>query len=156
MNALDMKSRLDLLEFIRENEILGFKFKPRKITVVDQGEREAWNSLQKSQLKPPSYYVHAHMTDDYIYLKLHQIVDITASNTGVPKSGSISIKDTYLVIKDTYQQVGELLWCHIQSLGDKEKRNFVYSDDTYSIDYPSDYAIFKEKIGKFIKNKVKI
>jgi hypothetical protein len=155
ISALNMKSRLDLLEFVRESEMLGFKDTPRRITVVDQGERKAWNSLQKNQLKPLSCYVHAHMADDYIYLKLHQIVDITESNNGIPDSASIFIKDAYLVIKDTYEQVGELIWCHIQSLDDKEKREFIYSNANYSIDYARDYATFKKKIGEFIKNKVK-
>jgi hypothetical protein len=131
-----------------------FKDNPQKITVVDQGERKAWNSLLKNQLKPPSYYVHAHMVDDYIYLKLHQIVDITEPNSGVSESASIFIKDAYLVVKDTYKQVGELLWCHIQSLGENERKEFVYSDDTYSIDYASDYVIFREKLGELIKYKV--
>jgi hypothetical protein len=66
-----------------------FKDKQKKITVVDQGKKNAWNSLQKSTITPPSYYVHAHMIDDYTYLKLHQIVNITESNNGVRESASI-------------------------------------------------------------------
>jgi hypothetical protein len=149
-----MESRVDLLNFIRENEILGFKSKPKKITVVDQGERTIWNSLQKIQLKPPSYYVHAHMTDSYISLKLHQIVDITASNNGVSELATIFIEDAYLAMKDTFQQVGELIWCHIQSLDEKEREEFAYPNGDCPIDYASDNAKFQEGIQEFIKNKV--
>jgi hypothetical protein len=59
-----------------------------------------------------------------------------------------------LAIKDTYEQVDELIWCHIKSLGDKEKQEFVYSEDSYSIDYASDYLEFKKKIKDFIKYMV--
>jgi hypothetical protein len=65
MDALHM-SRRELLKLIREIKTLGFKNNPRGITVVDQGERKIWSSLQKCTLKPLSYYVHAHMADDYI------------------------------------------------------------------------------------------
>jgi hypothetical protein len=70
-----------------------------------------------------------------------------------PNQEVFFIKDAYLVMKDTYQQVNELLSCHIQSLGENERKEFVHSDD--SSDFASDYAIFREKIGEFIKNKVK-
>jgi hypothetical protein len=147
MNTLYLKSRLDLLEFLQENDKLGFIDSPRRTAVVYQGERKVWNTLQKSALMLPSYYAHAHMTDDYIYLKLHQIVDITASNNGISKSTSIFIKDAFLVTKNTYQQVSELICCHIQLLDDNEKQNFIYSDDTCSTDFTSEYDTFKQKIS---------
>jgi hypothetical protein len=134
------QSRHGLLEFVRESDILGFKGKPSKITVVDQGERKIWSSLQKSQLKPPFCYFHVHMTDDYMFLKLHQIVDITSSNNGIQESAILFIKDSKIIMKNTYYQVCESIWCHLQSLDDKERKEFIYSDDPCCVDYASDHS----------------
>jgi hypothetical protein len=157
MNTMHMKSRRELLEFVRESEMLDFKANPKQITVVDQGERVVWNSLQKYTMKPPSYYVHAHMTENYIYLKLHQVVDITESNdNNLRKSSRIFIKDAHVTMEDTCQQVSGTIWNYIQSLNNKERRAFILSSgDVRSIDFANHYEIFKEQLTEFIKTKVK-
>jgi hypothetical protein len=57
----------------------------------------------KSQLNPSSYYAHAHMADDYIYIKLHQILDVTNSNNGIPASAIPFINDSNVMMRSTYQ-----------------------------------------------------
>jgi hypothetical protein len=72
------------------------------------------------------YPVQAHISDDYIHCKLNQLVDITDSNAGKPLNSVIFIKDKMVDKKNMYRQVSEILWSHIQSLGNEDKESFVF------------------------------
>lgn len=78
--SLQIGSRAEVLELIKKNEVVDFSKHPRKLIVVDQGEKFVWEAVQKknSPVKNSSYFVHAHVEtkSNSIYLKLHKAVHI--------------------------------------------------------------------------------
>lgn len=154
MHVIQVKSRIELLKLIRESNTLNFGNNPRKITVVDEGDEIVWNKLQTNTLRPSSYYVHAHIMNSYIYLKLHQIVDITNDNDKAPESSTLFIKDKYVNIQNIFRQLSDMLWSHIQSLDDMEKQQYVSFIGNSSFE-SKNYENFTKKFIEFIKNEVK-
>lgn len=91
MEAFYISSKDELLDLIEESDLIGFMNSPRKLILVDQGEMEVTRVVNNSELNPMSYFVHAHMSDSHIHLKLKDVVDTTGSNEGVPESSIIFI-----------------------------------------------------------------
>lgn len=148
---LEIPSRFDLLNLIT-NEEDGINTKKNTV-VVDQGDNLVWDILHSnkdnSKLSLPlrSYYVHAHLTDDHIYMKLNQVV--AASEEG--KLSTVLIKDKYIPIRNIYRQISEAMWLHIQSLDEKEKRAFFDHNNDTEV---NNYELFDDLLEIFIKEKV--
>lgn len=142
-NNLFMESRTDLSDFVKKNIA-------STMIVVDPGEKELHNMLQKSQLSPPSFYVHAHIQDSYVYLKLQQVVDTTSANGGITQQSTVFVKDKRIDFTQVQDQICERLWNHIHSLDEKEKEDFVDLCKSGSMEYKS----FGEALTFFIGEKV--
>lgn len=142
MEELGLKSRHNTLQLIKESKIIvGFDTNPRKMITIDQGEKIAWSFFQKSALEPLSYYVHSHMTDSYIHLKLLQVIDITKYSGIQKESTSILVKEKTISMQNVYEQVSETLWCHMVSIDGVET-------------FKGRFETFNEEIVRFIKEKV--
>lgn len=150
MKDLHMASKDDLMELFKESTGIS-----RDITVINQGEKLVWDELQKVLFEKPLYYVHAHMSTNYIYLKLHQVVDITDSNNGIKKNASVFLKDKLVDIVDSYKLISELLWRHIQSLDEKQRKNYIYCHER-NIDNIDDLSKFSEAVTRYLKEKVNV
>lgn len=154
MDRFYIKSRRELLEFVKDSRI----FKPdntrKDFTVTDQGEKLVWDIYQKQILESLSYYVHAHLADDYIHLKLNQVVDISKANAGRRLHSVVFIKGQTIKIENTYQQVSEKLWTHIQSLDDLERSSFVFSENNLLPNDSKTLKLFKSCLTHFIEQKV--
>lgn len=150
MDAFYISSRDELLELIKKNNLINFMDNPRKMIVVDQGEKTVWEMNQYHTLCPQSYYVHAHMADNHIYLKLKDVVDTTGSNGGIPEFSTIFIKDRLIPMDNIYDQVADALWDHIQSLIVTERESFIanHSNDKKL------YLVYKAQLTRFIKEEV--
>lgn len=151
MEAFYIPSTSRFADIIKESDLIGFTNNLQKILVMDQGEMVASRMVEKSiNLDPPSYYVHAHISDNQIHLKLKDIVDTTDSNGGVPESSIVYIKDKLITIYCVYEQVAEVLWDHIQSLDETEREVFLTKHENDISLYP----IYKSRLIKFIKEEV--
>lgn len=153
MCDLLMTSRVELLEFLKESGTFGLA---KNLRVTDQCEKQVWDMFQKTILKKPAYYVHADMSDDRIYLKLNQVVDIATLNGGKQSHSVLFIRDKTIKIKDTFQQISELLWQYIQSLGEMERTLFVCCRNGHFEDSQHIFQVFHERLLQFIKKEVKI
>lgn len=131
-------------------------FNSKRVAVVDQGEKTVWYSIHKNGLNSHSYYVHAHMSNSYIHLKLSEVVDIPGSQNGSRKQSIISIKETSIAIEDVYEQVTKLLWCHLKLINEEERENFIHGDETRFIGFMNTFDVFGEKLKNFIKKEVSI
>lgn len=147
VDNLFMGSRTDLSEFIKNKTAVN-------MIMVDQGEKIAYTMLQGSQLKPPSFYVHANIEDNNIYLKLRQVVDTTSANGGVTQQSTVFIKDKTILFTGIGDQICEKLWNHIYSLDEKEIQDFVPLYDGGLKQCQSEYKSFKEALTFLIKEKV--
>lgn len=149
-NNFLMESRIDLSKFIKKNTRLN-------IIVVDQGEKEVHCMLQRTQLKPPSFYVHANIEDSYIFMKLHQVVDTTSANGGIAQQSTVVIKDKKILVTHVQEQVCQKMWNHIHSLDEIEKEEFIRPQVTgSSMGALNDFENFKEALTFLIKEKVEI
>lgn len=150
-DSLCIETRDELADLIKESAIL----KPKqKMAIKSQGEKIVWRSLQKDPLMPPCYFVHTHLTDDYIVVKVHQVVDTTEVNGEFNDPSTIHITAKVIAMKDIYEQVGELLWNHIHSLDKEQKSLFVQSKNNLLEDRIEQYKLFSQKMTEFVKEKV--
>lgn len=125
MEALRVTSRAELLELVKKAA--------GNAIIADQGEFRVWEMVSR---QTPSYYVHAHIANDFIYLKLKQVVESEIQ--------PVFIKDYMISMKDIYEQISETFWAYVNSKSD--------ADDSYINDFKS----FNSKLLKFIKqDKVK-
>lgn len=152
MSAFYIPSRNELLDIIKENSIVDFTRNSRKMIIVDQGERIAWRMVENSKPKPLSYYVHAHVSDSHIYLKLKEVVDTTGSNGGIPDSSSIHIQDKLITMESVYNQVIDVMWSHIQEIDELESRQFLPNHNN-SVEL---YSAFKVRLKQFIMEEVNL
>lgn len=146
-----METKFDLSEFIKKNTSFILGNHSKNMIVVDPGEKQVHTMLHRSHLKPPSFYVHADIEDSYIYLKLHQIVDVTHANGGIAQQSSVFIKDRKILITKIQDQVCEKLWTHIHSLDSKVE----YCNNSL-MEYSVDFESFKKALTLYIKEKVKL
>lgn len=152
MGTFYISSRTKLLKLMKENNIVNFSENPRKMIIVDQGEKIAWNMVRKNYPEPSSYYVQANVSDNHIYLKLSQVIDTTASNGGIPETSTIYIKDTMITIENAYEQVAEILWNHIHSLDDSELKAFLPGHRNNK----QLYSLYKKKLKVLFTQEVKL
>lgn len=145
-----MESRTDLSDFVKRNTVTLFRRHQKNMVVVDQGEKEVHRMLQKNKLNPPAFYVHAHIEDSHIYLKLHQIVDTTSANGGILQQSTVFIKDKKIIVIDIHKQVCEKLWSHIHSQSEKEKENYGNSRNQTFIEFEN----FRKVMTLYIQEKV--
>lgn len=151
-----MKSRDDLSEFIKAQGIIDCKDNPRRVIIRDRGEKQVWSMLKDTVKKPPFYYVHANISDDYIHIKLHRVLNIPLMDEGVEDLPTILIKQKTISINNIYEQVCDKLWHHIQPLDHQEKSEFVKGTDDISIDAASCFKVLSKKIVHFMKEEVLI
>lgn len=152
MYSLDLETKGALLDFVKDSYAVNFEGNPRKLIVVEQGERKVWELLQKTNLKPPSYYIHSHITDEYILMKLHQVVDTTESNCGLNTSSQLFIEDRVITMKNVYERISEILWNYIHKFNGEGEESFFCGNK--SIDFVNDFTIFKKRMVQFLKEKV--
>lgn len=154
MVELGIESRIKLLDLIIENKVVNFNDNPRKMIIVDCGDKLASELLVESQIKPRDYYVHTHITNDSMYLKLKQVVDVTEYNGGTPSTSDIIIKDKFVTMENTFEQVCETLWITINSLDEKDREAFWINKFGDLPNYVNDYEIFKKQVTTILKEDV--
>lgn len=150
METFYIQSRNELLQLIKESYITDLTANPLNLIIMDQGEKEVLKMIQNSTLEPPSYYVHAHLSDEHIYLKLKQVVDISEHNG--EESSVVYIKDKLITIDNLYEQVSEGLWNYIQLLDDEEKVTIISTDKFGNVEHL--HNLFKQKMKRFIGEEV--
>lgn len=155
MNALNIDSKTDLLRFVKESNLVDFQSHPRRMIIVDQGDKEVWDMMQRNQLESTSFYVQSHISDECIYLKLYQVVDVTDTNGNILEQSTVFVKEKVLVTKNLYEQVSVMLWRHLQSLQPTNKRLIINPCDEDLPDYLGNYEQFEENLIFFLKNQVK-
>lgn len=65
MIRLSVESKDDLLHLIEENDVVDFTDNPRRMIIVDPGDKFVCGILlDESQIKPESYYVYTHIKND--------------------------------------------------------------------------------------------
>lgn len=152
MDNICFETRDDLLECIKINKLIDFTENPRKLVVVNQGDDIIYNRIQSNFLYPLSYYVYSDMKDDYMYLKLSQVVNSSESNYSAEELETIDISDKVVQLENIYDQLKWALWTHIVSLDEVEKRQFVSSVDKGFIQDISIYtAIDRNNIKSMIE-----
>lgn len=154
MTNLCIDSRDELLQLIKENRLVDFEANPRKMVIVDQDEKLAWDMIESSQIPPESYYVHAHIAHDCIYLKLKQMIDVTVCNGEAPSASAVLIKDKFLIKQSVSNQVCETFWSYIDSLNKEERQTLLNNECDDFPCYVNDYKIFKEQFAQIIKENV--
>lgn len=112
---------------------------PQSILFVAQGEKSAWCMLQENLLKPPSYYVHCHMEDDYLYLKLYQVVDISKLTEKKSDWSTILVKDVHVTQQNAFDQVAEAFWRSLNNC-------------PVSVNDVKSFETFEKEITRFIEN----
>lgn len=151
-NSLRITSRDNLLQFIKSNQLIGREIgNLQRMVIVNQGEKLLWdNMLQRYPLAPMSYFVHTHISEDHIYLKLRQVVNTLESSDQEQELSSICIKDKLITMQNIYEQVSVSLWKRIQSLDKKSRKALTDSQH----DKSEDFKKFSTKFIDYFKTKV--
>lgn len=146
MKNLFVGSREEILEFVTKNYLVPSNNSLFKnIALVDQGEELVWKMLQSAKLEHYSYYMHAHIADDYIYLKLHQVIEADMSKKG---PSTLLIREKALQMNNVYREVAELIFSYTQ---EEERKN---CGSKCSLQCIADFRLFEEKLTHFIKEEV--
>lgn len=144
----------ELLKLIKEADVRFTSSNHKNVIVVDEGEKLAWCLTLKAPMKPMSFYVHTHMSNEHVYLKLHQIINTAESSSELKDYSTIFIAAKRVDFRNTIEQVCETLWTHIQLIEDKHKKSLTCSYKDQMMDSAIDFRTFKEKLSKFIKEEV--
>lgn len=151
MDTLYISSKNELLDLIKEHDLVDFFNNPRKMIMVDQGENTLSRMVEHT-MHPPGYYVHAHISDDHIHLKLKDAVDTKDYNGGIPEMSHVYLKDKLIVMDSVYEQVADTFWEYIQSLEETERCEFMSENDNYK----HLYLTYKVQLKRFITKRVNI
>jgi hypothetical protein len=132
----------------------GKLIKSRRLVVVDQGNAELSNLIARSDnLKPPFYFVHVHLTDDFVYLKLYQTSDLQKFNIRLVDPSTVFVVDKFVPITSTFDQACELLWEYVHSGEAQEKMK--YAEAGYSLgNTPDNYKQLKAMIPHLLSSEV--
>lgn len=152
MNQLQIKSRAEMYDLIKESGAIAFDSSFLKLVVMENTDKIAWNLFRQSNLKALSYCLCAHISDDYIYFKVYQILDATNDDKNYPTTALVH--DQFIATKNTYHEASENLWFYLQDLSYEERKSLLVTTHLDDDNFPCHFQLFVSKLTEYLKEQV--